>query len=220
MRVGIIGSGEVGQVLGRGFAARSHNVMIGSRTPDSEKITSWLKETEASDGETSSGTFRAVTQFGELVVLATLWAGTENAIELAGAENFEGKTVIDVTNPMDYSLGMPPFLTHGNNDSGSEQIQRWLPKAMVVKAFNIVNSADMVDPDYRGGKPDMFVCGNDEKARASVADICKDFGWKRVTDIGDLKAARHLEALANFWVHLAMVRNGTWRQAFSLLTKE
>ncbi|MFV1980876.1 MAG: NADPH-dependent F420 reductase [Rhodothermia bacterium] len=219
MRVGIVGSGEVGQTLGRGFAARRHNVMLGSRTPDSEKVVTWIEETKETDGETTAGTFRAATQFGELVVLATLWAGTENAIELAGPENFAGKLVIDVTNPMDFSLGMPPFLTHGNNDSGAEQIQRWLPKARIVKAFNIVNPADMVDPHYRGGVPDMFVCGNDEKARSRVADICRDFGWKRVTDIGDLKAARHLEALANFWVHLAMVRDGTWRLAFSLLTK-
>ena len=216
MRVGILGSGEVGQSLGRGFAARGHSVMLGSRTPDSEKVKTWIQET---DGETTPGTFRAASQFGEVLVLATLWAGTENAIELAGAENFAGKVVVDVTNPMDFSLGMPPFLTHGNNDSGAEQVQRWLPKARIVKSFNIVNSADMVDPDYRGGVPEMYVCGNDEAARSRVADICRDFGWKRVTDIGDLKAARHLEALANFWVHLALVRGG-WRQAFSLLTKE
>lgn len=220
MRIGILGSGEVGQVLGRGFVGRGHNVMLGSRTPGSEKIVDWIKKSEKAKGEATAGTFRAASQFGELLVLATLWAGTENAIELAGPENFSGKVVIDVTNPMDFSLGMPPFLTHGNNDSGAEQVQRWLPGAKVVKAFNIVNSADMVDPKFRGGVPDMFVCGNDDNARTQVADICRDFGWKRVTDIGDLKAARHLEALANFWVHLTIIRGGRGRQAFTLLTRE
>ncbi len=219
MRVGIVGSGNVGQALGCGFAARGHNVMLGSRTPRSAKIMAWIEETKETDGETTAGTFRAATQFGEVVVIATLWAGTENAIELAGPDNFSGKLVIDVTNPMDFSLGMPPFLTHGNSDSGAEQIQRWLPRARIVKAFNFVNSADMVDPEYRGGVPDMFVCGNDKKARNRVADICRDFGWERVTDIGDLKGARHLEALANFWVHLAHVRGSGVRQAFSLLTR-
>ena len=217
MRIGIIGSGQVGQALGRGFAAAGHDVKLGSRTPDSEKVTTWVNETE---GNTSAGTFRAVAAFGEMLVLATFWAGTEEAIELAGSEHFGGKTVIDVTNPMDFSLGMPPFLTHGNNDSGGEQIQRWLPDAKIVKAFNIVGSADMVNPDFPGGEPDMFVCGDDPKARAEVAAICRAFGWKRVTDLGDIKAARHMEALANFWVNLGLVRDAGWRQAFTLLTKD
>ena len=216
MRVGIIGSGVVGQALGRGFAARGDDVMIGSRTPESEKIIKWVGETE---GSTRAGAFRATAQFGEMLVLATFWGGTENAIQIIGPENFARKVVIDVTNPMDFSLGMPPFLTHGNNDSGAEQIQRWLPDAKIVKAFNIVNADDMVNPDFPKGEPDMFVCGDDEQARAEVAQVCKDFGWKRVTDLGDLKAARHLEALANFWVHLAVLRGGGAGQAFSLLTR-
>ena len=217
MRIGIIGSGEVGQSLGRGFATLGHNVMLGSRTPDSDKVQAWVKETE---GETSAGTFRDVAHFGEIVVLATLWAGTENAVELAGADTLAAKIIIDVTNPMDFSHGMPPFLTHGTNDSGGEQVQRWLPDSKVVKAFNIVNSADMVNPDYPSGTPDMYIAGDHADAKIKVAEICKQFGWERVTDLGDLSGARHMEALANFWVHLALVRGGAWRQAFSLLTKD
>ena len=216
MRVGILGSGTVGQTIGRGFATLGHDVMLGSRTPDSDKLKAWVDETT---GSTSAGTFRAVSQFGELVVLATFWAGTENALEMAGPENFAGKVVIDVTNPMDFSLGMPPFLTHGTSDSGGEQVQRWLPGAKVVKAFNMVNASDMFLPDYTSGTPDMFVCSDDPNARAQVVQICKDFGWKRVTDLGELKGARHTEALANLWVYLAILREDGWHQAFSLLVK-
>jgi predicted dinucleotide-binding enzyme len=151
------------------------------------------------------------------VVLATLWTGTENAIRLAGAKNFSGKVVIDVTNPLLYSPNELPRLALGHTDSGGEQVQRWLPDALMVKAFNTVGYAHMVDPAFPGGPPDMFMCGNDAGAKATVTGICTSFGWPTI-DIGGIKGARLLEPLCILWVAYG-IRTGSWNHAFKLLRK-
>jgi 8-hydroxy-5-deazaflavin:NADPH oxidoreductase len=164
MKIGIMGTGVVGQALGTGFVGLGHDVKMGSRNPQNENLLAWVKKTGA---HASGGTFEEAAAFGEVVVIATLWTGTENAIKLAGAENFSGKVVIDTTNPLDFSSGMPPKLAVGHTDSGGEQVQRWLSCANVVKAFNIVGSGHMVNPQFPGGPPDMFICGNEEGAKKS-----------------------------------------------------
>ncbi|MDR8391516.1 NAD(P)-binding domain-containing protein [Aliifodinibius sp. S!AR15-10] len=214
MRLGIIGSGDVGMALGRGFIKYGHHVMIGSRSPKSEKVTSWVHQAGA---RASGGTFEEAAEYGEVIVLAVAWSGCENAIGLAGKKHFSGKTVLDVTNPLVFEEGKPPRLAIGHTDSGGEQIQRWLPEAHIVKVFNIVGNAHMVDPDFPDGPPDMFICGNNGNAKETVTEICELFGWS-VIDIGGIEGARELEPLCILWVKYGMLTQ-SWDHAFKLLRK-
>ena len=214
MRVGILGSGDVGQVIGAGFAELGHQVKIASRDLSQEKIQSWVKKTGAN---ASAGTFAEAAAFGELAVLATLWDGTEAAVQLAEPKNLVGKVVIDATNPLDFSKGVPPTLAVGHTDSGGEQIQRWLPQSRVVKAFNIVGNPHMFKPQFPGGPPDMFICGNDEGAKLTVTELLKAFGWP-VIDIGGIEASRLLEPLALLWITY-FFKTKSVGHAFKLLRK-
>ncbi|MHB8731227.1 MAG: NADPH-dependent F420 reductase [bacterium] len=214
MNVGILGSGNVGQALGRAFLTLEHQVMLGSRDAENPKGIAWMKQSGA---RASHGTFTQVARFGEIVVLATLGVATENAIRLAGPEHFAGKLVLDATNPLDFSKGMPPVLVGGVGDSGGEKHQRLLPEAHVVKVFNTVGSALMFRPQLPGGPPSMFLCGNDAAAKKRAAEICKDFGWD-VVDVGSIAAAHYLEAMCLVWV-LAGAGSNNWHQAFKLLRK-
>jgi predicted dinucleotide-binding enzyme len=212
MRIGILGTGVVGKALGTGFTALGHEVMMGSRDAASPKALEWAARAGA---QAKTGTFADAAAFGETVVLATLWSGTENAIKLAKPESFAGKVVIDTTNPLVPAPNGPPALALGHTDSGGEQVQRWLPKARVVKAFNIVGNQFMVNPKFPGGPPDMFICGNDDAAKKIVTEICMKFGWP-VTDIGRIEGARVLEPLCILWV-LYGIRTGGWNHALKML---
>ncbi len=214
MRIGILGSGGVGQDLGLGFIGLGHEVKMGSRNPAKAEIKAWLAK---AGKKASAGTFAEAAAFGELAVLAIKWTGTENAISLAGPGNFAGKVVIDVTNPLALKPNALPWLAVGGDDSASEQVQRWLPKAKVVKAFNSVNHAHMFKPSFPGGPPDMFICGDDDAARGTVAGICREFGWE-VVDMGKLEAARLIEPLALIYIRNA-TQTGNWNCAFKLLKK-
>jgi len=212
MNVGVLGSGDVGKALGQGFLTLGHRVMMGAREPNSAGAVGW---TEAAGRNASHGTFTQAAQFGDVVVLATLGVATENAIRLAGPDHFRGKLVLDATNPLDFSKGMPPALVGGVGDSGGERHQRLLPDAHVVKAFNTVGHGLMFRPQLPGGAPDMFICGDDAAAKKRAAEICKNFGWG-VVDVGGIGAAHYLEAMCLVWV-LASVNAGNWNQAFKLL---
>jgi 8-hydroxy-5-deazaflavin:NADPH oxidoreductase len=212
-KIGILGTGEVGRTLGAGFAALGHEVKIGSRDPASFKLRSWLAKAGAG---ASSGTFADAAAFGEVIVLATLWSGTKSALDLAGAQNLAGKIVIDATNPLVPVPNAPPGLALGRTDSGGEQVQRWLPGARVVKAFNTIGNAHMVNPNFEGGPPDMFICGNDADAKSAVTEICDAFGWPGTIDIGGIEGARLLEPLCILWVTYA-IRSGGWNHSFKLL---
>lgn len=215
MKIGILGSGDVGQALGTGLAKLGHEVKLGTRSPESDKLKAWLAR---SGGKTSVGTFADAASFGELVILATLWTGTENALRVAKHEHFAGKIVVDTTNPLLFnSEGLPPKLAAGHSDSAGEQVQRWLPKSHVVKAFNTVGNAHMVNPHFPGGPPDMFICGNDAKAKQVVTDLLKSLGWP-VIDLGGIESSRYLEPLAMIWVTYGF-RTGSWNHAFKLLRK-
>ena len=210
-KIGVIGSGDVGKVLAAGFAKAGHEVKIGSRDPG--KLKDWAQQNGAN---VSTGTFEEVARFGEVIVLATLWAGTESALKLAGPDNFAGKTVVDAVNPLAFGA-TGPGLALGFNDSAGESIQRWLPKAHVVKAFNIVGNAHMVNPSFPGGTPDMFICGNDEGAKKKVAELIKGIGWNTL-DTGGIEGARYLEPMAMVWINYA-IRTKTGNHAFALLRK-
>jgi 8-hydroxy-5-deazaflavin:NADPH oxidoreductase len=214
MNVGILGTGEVGKALGRGFITLGHAVKMGARDARNEKALAWARQMGAN---ASVGNFGDAASFGEIVVLATLGVANESAITMAGAERFRGKILIDTTNPLDFSGGMPPKLAVSGNDSGGEQVQRLLPDAHVVKAFNTVGNAFMFRPDLPGGPPDMFICGNHDEAKTKVTAILKDFGWGTV-DVGGIESSRYLEAMCMVWV-LSAMRTGNWNQAFKLLRK-
>jgi predicted dinucleotide-binding enzyme len=214
MKVSILGSGIVGQALGTGFVALGHDVKIGTRSPKDDKLAAWVKKTGA---KASAASFADSAAFGEMAVLATAWSGSENAIKLAEPKNLAGKVVIDVTNPRKFVPNSPPTLALGWTDSAGEQVQRWLPGAKVVKAFNIVGNAHMFRPQFPGGPPDMFICGNDASAKVKVTEIVKAFGWD-VVDIGGIEGARYLEPLGMLWV-IHGFRAKSWNHAFKLLKK-
>ncbi|NJS35245.1 MAG: DNA-binding protein [Brachymonas sp.] len=152
---------------------------------------------------------------GDIAVLATSWSGTQNALQLAGHQNLAGKLVIDVTNPLDFSTGKPQ-LALGFPNSAGQTIQQWLPDARVVKAFNIITSTRMVNPQFADGQADMFIAGNDATAKAQVADILKAFGWRSAIDMGDISKSYLLEAIAMTWIDYGVSRNH-WSHGFSLL---
>ena len=213
MKIGIIGSGVVGQQLGLGFARAGNEVKIGTR--DRSKLSEWEKNA----GEKASvGSNEEAAKFGEIVILATAWSGTENAISISGKENFSGKILIDVTNPLDFSGGMPPNIAVPFNDSGAQHVQKWLPDAKVVKAFNIINAHTMINPRFEEGTPDLFIAGNDKKAKEEVSSLAKRLGWESIIDLGDLSEAIWLETLTMLWVHYG-VKFNSWTHAFKLLKK-
>lgn len=193
MNVGILGSGNVAAALARGFEERGHAVRYGHRDQ-----------------------FADIAAFGELVVLATLGTATIEALNKIDPAAFTGKTVIDATNPILYEES-GPRLSIGFTDSLGEEIQRALPTAHVVKAFNTAGHEHMVHPTFAGGPPDMFIAGNDEAAKQTVRRIVEDFGWNCV-DFGHLENARLLEQLCMVWVRYGQV-TGQWDHAFKLLRK-
>ena len=213
MHIGVLGSGDVGRVLGAGLAGLGHDVKLGSRDPGQDKLKAWAKDTGP---KATTGTFSDAAAFGDIVILATLWTGTKSALDLAGPDNLAGKVLIDATNPLDFS-SMPPGLAVSGKDSAGEQIQRWVPGAHVVKAFNSVGNQHMVKPSFAGGPPDLFICGNDDGAKASVTGLAKELGWS-VVDMGGIETSRYLESLAMLWIlHFFQTRNGN--HAFKLLKK-
>jgi predicted dinucleotide-binding enzyme len=212
-RVGVLGSGEVGRRLAAGFRSRGHEVMIGSRDPAKAELREWLS------GEAAGirpGTFNEVAAHGELLVLAVLGDAAEEAIADAGAENFAGKVVIDAMNPLDFSGGFPPRLSIVGEDSLGERIQRALPDARVVKAFNTIGNPYFVDPSFSAGEPTMLIAGDDDAAKRTVGDVLADFGWSDVVDIGGIEGSRELEAICIVWVKIGGAR-GAWDHGFKLL---
>jgi predicted dinucleotide-binding enzyme len=213
MKVGILGSGDVGLKLGDGFLAIGDTVKIGTRNTSKENIISWI----AKNGQkATAGSFDETAAFGDIILIATLWAGTFDVIKLAKPKNFAGKVTIDVTNPLDFSK-MPPSLAVGHTNSGGEMIQKALPDAKVVKAFNTIGNAHFYHPGFAGGPPTMFICGNDSDAKSQVTKILSKFGWETV-DMGGIVESRLLEPLAMIWIsHYFNTNNGN--HAFKLLRK-
>jgi len=162
MHVGILGTGDVGRALGKGFVTLGRDVRMGSREAKNEQALAWEKEMGV---KASVGTFADAASFGKIVVLATLGVANESALKMAGPETLRGKVVIDTTNPLDFSAGMPPKLAVSGNDSAAERVQRLLPDAYVVKAFNTVGSPFMFRPSFPNGPPDMFFCGTTPRKR-------------------------------------------------------
>lgn len=212
MKIGIIGSGGVAQVLGTGYLVKGYEVMLGTR--DAAKLDEWL----AGAGDNASvGSFSDTAQFGDILFLSVAATALESAIDLAGIDNFTGKTVIDLTNPMDFSDGIPPKFTATVGNSLGEQVQRILPHANVVKAFNSIGVVVMTDPMFDGQAASHFIAGDSDAAKAETTELLREFGWD-VIDVGGIDQSFFLEALASLWVNYAF-RTGSWNQAFRLLRR-
>jgi predicted dinucleotide-binding enzyme len=200
MKIGILGTGIVGKTLGTKLAKLGHDVRMGSRAAGGEKAKAWVKETGS---KSSEGTFADAAAHGEIVFNCTSGMASLEALKAAGAKNLQGKVLIDVSNPLDFSKGMPPTLSVCNTDSLGEQIQRAYPTAKVVKSLNTVTAAVMVEPSLIHGVHTMFVSGNDAKAKAEVINLLKTgFGWKEVMDLGDITGARSQEMILPLWLRL------------------
>lgn len=215
MKIGIIGSGEVGRELGKGFLAEGHAVLLGTRDPSKESVVKWKSENKGA----RTGTFEEAAVFGELLVFAISGNSAGNALSLAGFKNLEGKTVIDVTNPIAPAppeKGVLKFTTT-LDESLMEALQQQVPAAHFVKAFNSVGSALMYKPVFTEGRPSMFICGNDANAKKQVTEILTSFGWD-TEDMGTAEAARAIEPLCILWCIPAFLRN-QWGHAFKLLKK-
>lgn len=215
-KIGILGTGDVGRVLGAGFIGAGYEALIGSREPQSAKLQEWVKKTE---GKGKTGSFADAAKFGDVVLLACLGTAVEDILKMAGgADAFAGKVIIDATNPLKFAPNTPPSLFVGGDDSLGERVQRWLPKSKVVKAFNTIGNAHMVKPSFPDGDPDFFLAGGDDAAKAAVREIAKDLGWKSFVDLGDITASRALEEMCIAWVRHGIV-SGSWNHAFKILRK-
>jgi 8-hydroxy-5-deazaflavin:NADPH oxidoreductase len=213
MKIGILGSGDVAQSLGAGFLKHRHEVTMGTRSP--AKLADWAKQ----NPKVRVGTFAEAAQTAELVVLAVKGGAAVDALRAAGAANLAGKPVIDATNPIADAPpvnGVLKFYT-SLDESQMERLQRQFEAAHFVKAFNSVGSALMVNPELPGGRPTMFICGNDEAAKKTVTGVLDQFGWE-TADMGKAEAARAIEPLCMLWCIPGFLRND-WAHAFKLVAK-
>jgi predicted dinucleotide-binding enzyme len=211
MKIGILGTGMVGQAIGGRLAQLGHDVMIGTRdvaetlartAPDgmgNPPFSVWLKQ----NPKVKLGTFAQAAAHGELIVNATNGFAAIDILKSAGEANLNGKTLIDISNPLDFSRGMPPTLFVKDSDSLAEQIQRAVPGVNVVKALNTMTASVMINPgQLAGGDHTVFMSGNDAGAKAQVADLLKSFGWRDIIDVGDITTARGTEMLLPIWIRL------------------
>jgi len=189
----------VGQAIAGKLAALGHEVKMGAREAGNEKAAGWAK---GAGSHASHGTFADAAAFAEIVFHCALGSAALDVLEAAGSKNLAGKILVDVSNPLDFSQGMPPTLFTGSADSLGERIQKAFREAHVVKALNTVNAQVMVAPERLASESNVFVCGNDAQAKKRVASIIQAFGWKSVIDLGDITAARATEAYLLLWLRL------------------
>lgn len=211
MKVGILGSGIVAQVLAAGFLKHGHAVMIGTRSPD--KLADWQVRHPAG----AVGRFADAAAFGDVLVLAVKGGVADEVLRQAGAANLTGKVVMDACNPIADAppvKGVLPYFT-GPNESLMERLQAAFPAARFVKAFSCVGNGQMVNPSFKEGRPTMFICGNDPAAKQQVGRILDQFGWE-AADMGEVESARAIEPLAMLWC-ISGFRQNQWTHAFKML---
>jgi 8-hydroxy-5-deazaflavin:NADPH oxidoreductase len=210
MKIGIIGGGSVGQTLGRKLSANGHDVVLGIRNPtdaeiDKERgyastLREWLKDQTAKVASMADAA-----EHGEIIFNTTFGEHAIAALKLAGAAYLKGKLLVDVSNPLDFSYGMPPSILphYTGRTSLGEEIQKAFPNVKVVKAFNTMNAAVMVNPAEIAGDHDLLIAGNDADAKATFKSLAtKEFGWKSIIDLGSIESARGMELILPLWVNL------------------
>jgi len=213
MKIGVLGSGIVGQTLAAGFLKHGYETMVGSR--ETEKLEEWRRK----NPKAQLGSFSETAKFAEIAVLAVKGTASANALREAGSGNLSGKGVIDATNPIadaPPTNGVLKFFT-SLDESLMEQLQREFPSGRFVKAFSSVGNHHFVNPQFAGTRPTMFICGNDEAAKKTVTQILDQFGWE-TADMGKAEAARAIEPLCMLWCIPGLLRN-EWTHAFKLLRK-
>jgi predicted dinucleotide-binding enzyme len=200
VKIGVLGTGSVGQTLGGKLVSLGHDVKMGARDAGNEKARAWVAQ---AGPRASAGTFRDAAEHGEIVIHAARGTAAPETLRAAGEENLKGKVLWDLANPLDFSKGMPPTLfTGAAQDSIAERIQKQLPETKVVKALNMVNATVMIAPERTGGEGEAFLAGNDPAAKEKVSGLLREFGWKRIVDLGDVTAARGMEAYLLLWLRL------------------
>jgi len=211
MKVGVLGSGDVAKSLAEGFIRHGHQVTIGTR--DAAKLAEWQR----SNPKVQVGSFSETAAFGEVLALAVKGSVATDVLRMAGSANLDGKLVMDACNPIADAPpvnGVLKFFTT-LDDSLMERLQREFPKAHFVKAFNSVGKGQFVNPQYKAGKPTMFICGNDDGAKVVTAQLLEQFGWD-TADMGKVESARAIEPLCMLWCVLGFTKN-EWTHAFKLL---
>lgn len=226
MKVGIFGTGMVGRTLAEKFIASGNEVMIGTRNIEDTMAkrqpdiigTPPYKEWQVKNTNVKLGNFADTAKFGEIIFISTFGDVAIKAIDMAGKENFDGKIVIDTTNPLDLSNGVPPGFAAAVGNSLGEQIQKHLPKAKIVKAFNTLSMHIGVSPQREEGDPVFLIAGNDESTKKYVEEIAKSWGWKDIVDLGNISESFYMESFALLWIRYAF-KNNSWNHAFALLRK-
>lgn len=201
MKIAVLGTGDVGRILGSALIRAGHDVVLGSRTSDNPAAVGWAEE---NGDRATNATFEEAARQAGLVFNCTAGVHALAALEQAGADNLAGKVLVDVSNPLDFSNGFPPTLSVCNTDSLGEQIQRAFPEAKVVKAFNTLANPLMVDPNQLSGEHQLLVCGNDTAAKEQVWELARSFGWREPQwlDLGGIDQARGTEMYLALWVRL------------------
>lgn len=199
MNIAVLGTGVVGNAIGTKLIETGHRVMMGSRSRNNAKALAW---SESCGTDASYGTFSEAAAFGEIIFNCTKGESSLEALTQAGKDHLTGKILVDLANALDFSKGMPPSLLICNTDSLGETIQREFPEAKVVKTLNTMNCQVMVNPGLVKGEHDIFVCGNDEDAKATVKSLLRSFGWSNIIDLGDITASRATEQLLPIWIRL------------------
>jgi 8-hydroxy-5-deazaflavin:NADPH oxidoreductase len=200
MKIAVLGTGMVGETIASKLVALGHEVKMGSRSANNEKAVAWAKKAGA---KASQGSFADAAAFGELLFNCTSGSGSIEALNAAGKENLKGKLLLDISNPLDFSKGMPPTLFVSNTDSLGEQIQRAFPELKVVKTLNTIGAPVMVDPARIPGEHAVFVSGNDAEAKAQVKRLLTEWlGWKQIIDLGDITTSRGTESYLPLWLRL------------------
>lgn len=204
--IAVLGTGMVGNTIGNKLIELGYNVMMGSRSANNEKALAWASK---NGKNAATGTFSDAAKFGEIIFNCTKGEISLEVMQQAGIENLSGKILIDVSNPLDFSNGMPPSLIPSliNTNSLGEEIQRLLPNTQVVKTLNIVNCEVMVNATKCGGDATMFVAGNSTEAKTEVEKILHQFGWKDIIDLGEIKHSRSTEMMLPVWLSAYMATN-------------
>ncbi len=206
-KIAVLGTGDVGDTIGSKLVELGYTVAMGSRTPDNERAVAFAAK---HNGKATAGTFADAAAYGELIFNCTKGSASLEALKLAGEKNLKNKIIVDVSNPLDFSKGMPPTLTVCNSNSVGEEIQKAFPSAKVVKALNTIWCGIMVDPGMiNEGDHNTFVSGNDAEAKAEVKKLLVSFGWDEdnILDLGDITTARGTEMYLALWVRIMGATN-------------
>ncbi len=202
MKIAVFGTGTVGNTIGSKLIELGHSVMMGSRSADNEKANAFVAQ---HSGRAKAGTYEDAAGFGEIIFNCTAGVGSKEALQMAGEKNINGKIIVDIANPLDFSGGMPPSLAIVNTNSLGEEIQNSFPKTKVVKTLNTMWCGLMVNPGMlNGGDHQVFICGNDADAKGKVSEILRSFGWqdKNILDLGDITKARGTEMYLPLWLSI------------------